>query len=856
MNKIRILLVVFCFGVLFSSFLPNVLAAETECESGDRKCVGDYKYVCNSSYKWGNGVNCIYGCSGGYCNECTTTSYPQACSSGTLTYCLGGDKKSVACTYGCRNSTTCAQCSSDSNCLSTQACIGGVCKVPTCSEVGGFCINTAGYNNSPYKCPSVSTKGKCDDPNNGTCCTAKCLTDYATAYGALCLNRDYCSAVGGYNTFGGAIVGCANGLYCCVDSNAATFRDICNSNQKCVDDYGDCYTCDDVPINESSYTYKDCKKHVSTGGDGSCGSAAGGDLCSMPTSGLCSSSYGSTPIDSVGTDGTFDWKCVGQKASTCRTVGKDSSACTATKKLFFEGVCGTSNGSNVVSRPSDNLCITGTTDWSITGTDSEGTDGTFDWKCVGSCGGKTETCTAINDTAPNLNSTVLQTSGGSTVAVESGNRNHICQLAFGGNSTVRWVITGSDVQGVSDISTVTLRFRTNAGAIISTSAVAAVNGVATFVVDTSGMTAAIYNVEVQINDVHTSPGNRGWIDTGRDFKVWDCLVGVTGTIYDGSDTAISCSGGAGYTNTVSSDLSFGLRYGIGAGNPRIMTVNSPTFASGDKLYWNSTVNYQPVFVVFPGSSPNEARINGNCISGASLDPKLADAYATTPILNIEYASVMDQEAWYQTVGGSILATGKVTNYVPVTCKDNCQTVAGGIIFAKEISVSDKDVANSSDGSLNSGKTIKARYSYADLKKQYFTNKGVGTTFVGNQNRSANGIKDATGVIFVQGNMTIDTDIDTSDFIMIIASGDIIINEDVNKINAILVGSNVLAGGSADNQLVINGVVYGVNGVKFNRTFAVASKNNTAPSIKVVYNPGLLFMVPKEIIKSLSQWKVN
>lgn len=604
-----------------------------------------------------------------------------------------------------------------------------------------------------------------------------------------------------------------------------------------------CYTCDTIAETSTTLSFKKCVMHAV---NGSCGSRDGDTVCSQPSTSLCSSGTVSW-TDSDGSDGTFNWRCLG-------SCGGSYDSCTATKKstkVVVNGLCDpTNNGQTVPNKPTSDLCSQGTPSTVTT----SGT--TYSWTCTGTNGVCPDTsstnpsCTATQDTAPSLVSTVLQTSGGTTVAAETGNRNHICQTVFGGNPMIRWLITGSDVQGVSDISTMVLRFRSGS-MMTTTAAVTAVAGVATFVIDTSAITPGLYNVEVQINDVHTPPGNRGWIDTGRTFKIWDCLVGVSGTIYDGSDVPISCSGNSGYTTLAPSEIDFELRYSLGSNSPRNMVVNSPNFASGDKLYWNSNVNYQPVFPGFPGSAPNEARINGNCVSGASLDPKLADAYAANPSLNIEYSSVMDQEAWYQVIGGSIMANNKVTNYVPVTCKNDCQTVINNIIWAKTISMSDRDQSVKYDG-----KNFKVKYSYVDLRKQYFISKGVGTTFVGNKKITDEGIKEAGGVIFVEGNLTIDSNIDTNNFMMLIVSGDIIINPNVTKINAILMGTNVVAGGEGDNQLVINGMVYGVKGVKFNRSFSVANKNNTEPSVKVVYNPGLLFMVPKEIIKSLSQWKVN
>jgi hypothetical protein len=51
-------------------------------------------------------------------------------------------------------------------------------------------------------------------------------------------------------------------------------------------------------------------------------------------------------------------------------------------------------------------------------------------------------------------------------------------------------------------------------------------------------------------------------------------------------------------------------------------------------------------------------------------------------------------------------------------------------------------------------------------------------------------------------------------------------------------------------------VHGVAGVEFSRSLYPKSLNNTSPSVVVNYNPKLLFEVPVELARSISQWKVN
>lgn len=79
---------------------------------------------------------------------------------------------------------------------------------------------------------------------------------------------------------------------------------------------------------------------------GVCGGVNGVNVYSYPVSGWCSTGA-KTDVDTVASDGAFDWTCSG-------LYGGSSANCTALKKV--DGACGSANGTKVASAPSSNLC--------------------------------------------------------------------------------------------------------------------------------------------------------------------------------------------------------------------------------------------------------------------------------------------------------------------------------------------------------------------------------------------------------------------------------------------------------------------------------------------------------------------
>ena len=974
------------------------------CRQGTNKCNGSRLEQCNNS-SWVLVENCVYGCdtSTNTCFDCTGTGI--SCRNGSQYKCTNGRwVYSWHCWgLGCKDGVNCVErdCGPLNMTLDSR----------NCKPLTNYCYYGKLANSITLEGPYCDSNGNCDPPfwswectqemgecsefwgwSQPYCGTVTC--DMAWS-GSQCVTNAYCK------TPLGSVSGCPSGSTCCNDP----WVDECKSDSDCVNIYGACYKCNNnIP--------RKCYRSIASGGDGNCASL--GSVCSLPASGLCSSSYGSTVTDSSGTDGTFNWTCSGQSSATCRTAGS-SVSCSATRSVInatcgasnqtcnngtvtntrsetradgiyslwdcnatcngssatgcsyktcsrvdgacsstlntcaagtvanitsqtradgiydlwscngscsgtnascakqrcsrVDGACGYAAGGSSCLAPAAGLCAPGaasvvsfnaatnTFSWSCAGSCSGTTascsstrsiingrcgsaDGsnftttpttnlcsygdpttvtlsgsTYSWSCISDCNGIADLCSATYDTTPDLGTTTLKTTTGRVIAIEAGGRNHSCDPAFAGSKTSVWTITATDVQGVTDIKSMTLRFR--GPVTVNTSPVAAVNGVSNFSVDTTTFTPGTYNVEVLIDDVHTPPGNRGWIDTGRDFRVWDCLVNVSGTIYDGSEVPISCSANSGYTITIPSDLNFDLRYTLGSNSPRNMTVNSPNFNSdtNNRLYWNSAVDYQPLLINFPGTNPTQAKINNACYNTAALDPKIADPYSANPSLSIQYSSILDQEAWYRATSGAIVNKGVITNYIPGTCTTpECRTITGDIILSTSrasLSPYDKSVP---DNLVYDNREVNLKpYSYDSLKRQYFSVKGFGTTVPASATWSE--IPTKTGIIFVNGNLTIDANIATTDLVMIITKGDITVNPNVTRIDGVLMGNNIIISGKSASQLVINGSIYGIQSVVLNRSFDPKNLNNKTPAVEVKYNPSLIFKLPPKMIQTISQWRL-
>lgn len=350
----------------------------------------------------------------------------------------------------------------------------------------------------------------------------------------------------------------------------------------------------------------------------------------------------------------------------------------------------------------------------------------------------------------------------------------------------------------------------------------------------------------------TVNGDCGVVTNTCDFGT--ASVGTTQVVVGGINNVWTCNGLCGGINSPVCSATRCTNEPVvnGACNSNILgTTPSDLCLRGTPVYDTKDGNHDYI------NDSNESEYVWGCEGSTNT---CAEGDGTD---QLNCTSTIDQRSWYQVNNGSILAKGKVTNYVPITTctasgRDCASTVNNGGIYTKlSSSVSGFDQAQKTDEGNFSFKI----YAYSQLKSDYFESKGVGSTFV-QASDTWSKIKAVTGVVFVDGDLEINEDLDTNSFVMVIARGTITINPKVNIIDAILVGNKIVAATNDDsstvevNQLVINGMVHGVSNVEFVRSMYPKSLNNASPAVVVNYKPELLFMIPVQLIKAFSQWKIN
>jgi len=563
----------------------------------------------------------------------------------------------------------------------------------------------------------------------------------------------------------------------------------------------------------------------------------------------------------------------GEIGSAC-SFSKASSTCGyCTSVDGTNGVCGSANGGTYEIYPTSNLCSAGT----AVAIDSAGTDGVFNWNCngsAGSCGGdngSTANCLAYRDNEPTLLSLELKTYDGDTVEVETGDRNQICQPIFKQDtvnpSGIQFIVTGSDVQGTSDIGTMQIRLR-NTTNTYTFDPVASVDGVATIPVDlsASGVTNGTYNIEVLINDA-TSGVTASWIDTNRDFKYWDCKVSVSGGLYDGSLGEICPN----FSSTLVAGVNFtSLSFTSPlTGLSSNMTINgdSTYISSSDSLIWG-TSGYKAILNNGLNMSDLSLRLIDSGVGTTScsstlnfdLDADLVDPYATDPSLIADFSGMVSQDSWFQTVNGGVLSKSTITNYVSLTCDllDGCTPGMSidGLVAAPTIN-STTGISYSYPNDWHVSKNISSKINYFEKYKKI---SGIGTTLIEGDLNDSNVINNTDGLLMVNGNVVIsqnkinDWVLNSNYFFMIVASGDITIDPSVNNFDGILAGNNINIGGTSTDQLNIRGSLYGTNNVNITRSYTDKINNNDSPAVVVSFRPSYIFNMPSSMVKSVVDWK--
>ena len=581
--------------------------------------------------------------------------------------------------------------------------------------------------------------------------------------------------------------------------------------------------------------------------------------------------------------------CYGSMGTDCRnsgdycvgTQGKSINGCdmcNGTKPAVggTSGSCGSSNGGTFTTTPTA-LCNSGTASAVTTGAT------TYGWTCAGTegtCGGangSTANCSATKDLAPIIQEIRLYKNDGVTLVppttITGAGWNHTCENAFNNEKIVKWWVRASDSNpNVTDIASMQLRLTTGAnctGSVVYESAkVVASNGISVFTVDTSAIAnnGTAYYVCAIAYDQHP-PLNSGWMDTNRRFKVWNCNVPVSGRLYDGGASG-NCSVAGDYVNVARATNFTTLDYND---SPTMNMSKVSESEYNGNLTWGKT--YTAIFnsdiaMQILGSGVKTTDVSAGTSSCpnsvvVTLNNGVINPYSASPSLRIDFSGVVDQDSWYQAVGGGLMANNVLTNRVPITCTTaNCAMSISGTNGTNGI-VASKVISNTGNSDVKKGNpndwwvakplvsSVKSDYSY--FLNQYFWEKGIGNTLNGDKNMSDIG---TTGIYFVNGNLNVTTNnsVPVGSFLMVLASGNITVDPSVTNLEGIFVSNNMNIGGSNATALSIKGIIKTSQNVKISRTFVNKRTNNTTPAVNLIYRPDFIFSMPGEIAKQLVKWQ--
>jgi len=521
---------------------------------------------------------------------------------------------------------------------------------------------------------------------------------------------------------------------------------------------------------------------------------------------------------------------------------------------------------------------------------------TWLWSCIGTSGqcggdkGSDVNCFANRNSPPKFEWIKISNpeNGFNLIPVEielgvGTSRNQICDTAFNGSRKPLFEVHVSDPDYDSPL-TVSLKWNNNTINQLFSYTDTNISGFSWL--DSSKNYIPIPN-SLNDNVAHplmvtiTDPyGNTtGEINTGRYFKIWDCNVPISGTIYDSTDNGGNAdySTGIGFSNPADpAVLKFSSLDFIGGGISVGMTVNSPNYNSVTNHHLTWGVNtYVPNFNGDISLTSPKIRYK-NAKSGSSWNGNtnayvdtigIVDPYDVASIgITADFSGILIQDPWWQANGGGVISNTSITGQVPATCTEtnSCISQIGisGLVSAPSISnVGNPSYQNWYYGSTsglpnNNAKLADSNTNYSYFYSQYFVKKGVGTTFSGN--KSISDIVD-TGIYFIEGNLNIDTDktlTNPSDFLMIIVSGDINVGIGASRVDGILVANNIGASGASDNQLIFNGSLYAADSVNFSRDYDINNRinNNSTPVVVVNYDPKLIFNMPGDIAKVLTNWQ--
>ncbi|HBP50954.1 TPA: hypothetical protein DD455_01300 [Candidatus Shapirobacteria bacterium] len=487
---------------------------------------------------------------------------------------------------------------------------------------------------------------------------------------------------------------------------------------------------------------------------------------------------------------------------------------------------------------------------------------------------------------PILGNVVIDNADSVAVTADASNRNHICEDTFVGASLPRRVIVEanvSDGDGYADISTVQLRWN---GTIYNMSFVSGSINSATYraVIDFSGAQNSGGTYAWEFNMVDADGNTSGWEDSIRSFKAWDCLVPVSGILYDGS--AGQACNNTGFTTIIINATGFReMLYSNSLGvNDVAFVVSPPANYGSASLTWGQT--YLPLInggdvsnlngdltatgrftrIIDEGVGTTSCPVNSQFNIGTYVS-----AYGLTPRAKVDMSFIRDQEAWFQVGGAGVKAKMDIDSGVPATMlplSSRALSVSGinannGLIsyggnFSNINGFNDSSAYGSPNNwYVNVNTNNLSNYSYQYFYNTFYVNGGIGVTGTSWNDHPSE------GVYFVNGDMIVNSDfaLASGKTLIVIVRGKISIGSNVNQVDGIFIADGnssdsvgIEVGGTSDTQLLINGSLYSRKAIRLYRSFTDKIVNNTVPAVVIKYNPNLLFNMPGSLMRVLSGWR--
>lgn len=485
------------------------------------------------------------------------------------------------------------------------------------------------------------------------------------------------------------------------------------------------------------------------------------------------------------------------------------------------------------------------------------------------------------------------------------NRNQICDPIFLKNRQVKFEVVGTSGIGGSNIDEVSVRMKDNGGVYLTATA-GNLTGVMTSSITATGagftgsVTTSVagnnrtvvfpvnflesfrrgtYSLETYVEDKNGQ--NSGWVDTGRWLRIWDCKVGISGKMYDGSDAPgglIACPN-SGFTNLASVEMGFAsLVYegaGVAADKSMSVTVPDSYGDGGNKLIWGES--YTADLGSINGSG-EMMRLNASgvysCPGSVNVDRTLADPYVDDPSFEGDFSALRYQDPWFQTENGSVMARTRIRDDVPVSCANDSQCRAAmtiGVGGSNRVGiVAAPTIDNLSGcGSLcsygwpydwsSNANLLKNSYGYKYFYDEVYVKQKMGVVYGSGTSMSqiVSGLG-GTGIALVNGDVTVDTSntVAVGNFLMIVASGGINIGTGVSQVEGVLAADGLInASGISDSQLAVNGVLFSAGGnVLLSRNFTNSLASSTTPPVVVRYRPDFIFSLPQSIVIKLEGWR--